>query len=461
MLDGTTFSTTLSVLDPYPASEYVLSVTGISTFEGVLLGQPATGATSARTSTIVLSGGGTLVNDGTIALGATSLLASAELDDEGVITLSEARGATPYRQVSMQNLQNLVNDGSITDLQGPILVGGTLSGTGTITLSSTVVSSAETDGAGLDVLGPVSAGQVVDLVGVLDSVHLGNFQHPYTDGLFAGTIRDFNSQGSIFINSAVPLDGASFSNDDLTLTSSGTPVLHLHVVGSYAANAFYVSANPPGSNLYRASVAACYAIGTRILTARGEVPVEELAVGDRALTVLGQELSPIRWIGHRALDLRRHPAPELVRPVRVRADAFGPARPARDLCVSPGHALHVDGVLIQAERLVNGISVVQEAWDRVTYWHVELERHDVLLAEGLPTESYLDTGNRAAFANGGAFLELHPDFKPRHAAETGLDLRAAGAEVTIHRVWVALVDRTRQTSRRLRLWRARRWGWWG
>src|SRR6185436_15037675 len=44
------------------------------------------------------------------------------------------------------------------------------------------------------------------------------------------------------------------------------------------------------------------------------------------------------------------------------------------------------------------------------YFHVELERHDVLLAEGLPCESYLDTGNRAAFANGSGVVQAHPDF---------------------------------------------------
>ncbi len=162
----------------------------------------------------------------------------------------------------------------------------------------------------------------------------------------------------------------------------------------------------------------CYVTGTRILTARGEVAVEALRVGDRAVALLGQGLARVRWIGERTLDLRAHPDPRAVRPVRISAGAFGEGRPLRDLCVSPGHALYVDGVLVQAERLLNGVSIRQEAPDSVTYWHVELERHDVLLAEGLPAESYLDTGNRTAFRDGGAFLQLHPDFRPRHWAQT-------------------------------------------
>ena len=164
--------------------------------------------------------------------------------------------------------------------------------------------------------------------------------------------------------------------------------------------------------------APCYCAGTRILTVGGEVAVEALRIGDRVMALLGGGLAPVRWIGHRTLDLRGHPAPERVRPVCIRRGALAEGQPHRDLRVSPGHALLVDGVLIQAELLVNGISIVQEDTDRVTYWHVELERHDVLLAEGVPAESYLDTGNRTGFAEAGAFQELHPDFRPRHWAET-------------------------------------------
>jgi hypothetical protein len=73
--------------------------------------------------------------------------------------------------------------------------------------------------------------------------------------------------------------------------------------------------------------------------------------------------------------------------------------------------------------------VAQLKRDKVEYWHVELDAHDILFAEGLPAESYLDCGNRTAFANGGAFVEAHPDFKPKHWAETCLPLVKQGPEV--------------------------------
>jgi hypothetical protein len=144
----------------------------------------------------------------------------------------------------------------------------------------------------------------------------------------------------------------------------------------------------------------CFATGTRLLTAAGEIAVEHLSVGDLVPTRLGRRLAPVRWIGRRAVDCRRHRRPSEVWPVRVRAGAFGPGQPARDLVLSPDHAVHVAGALVPVRYLVNGASVRQQAVDQVEYWHVELATHDVLLAEGLPVESYLDTGKARGAAPG-------------------------------------------------------------
>jgi hypothetical protein len=183
---------------------------------------------------------------------------------------------------------------------------------------------------------------------------------------------------------------------------------------------------------------ACYVRGTRILTDKGERAVEDLAIGDLAVLASGG-LSPIRWIGHRAIDCSKHPDPRAVWPIRVSAGAFGEKKPIRDLWLSPGHSIAVEGALIQAVALQNGKSVAQQEQSRVEYWHVELERHEIIVAEGLPAESYLDTGNRTAFVNGGAFIEAHPDFQPKHWAETCLPLVVEGPE--IERTKSLLLDR--------------------
>jgi Ca2+-binding RTX toxin-like protein len=152
---------------------------------------------------------------------------------------------------------------------------------------------------------------------------------------------------------------------------------------------------------------ACYACGTFILTDRGEIAVEDLTAGDNVTTFSGA-YCPIRWIGHRRIDCSRHPAPRLVWPVCVGAGAFGESLPRRDLWLSPDHAVYLRGVLIPIKLLVNGSTIRQIQVNAVTYYHVELSRHDILLAEGLPAESYLDTGNRYMFENGGAAVLLHP-----------------------------------------------------
>jgi V8-like Glu-specific endopeptidase len=150
-----------------------------------------------------------------------------------------------------------------------------------------------------------------------------------------------------------------------------------------------------------ASSLPCFRQGTAIATPSGERPVESLAAGDLVLTASGAA-RPVIWMGHRRVDCRSHARPQVVWPVRIQAGAFRPGQPHRDLFLSPDHAVSVDGVLIPIRCLVNGRTIVQQACPSVTYWHVELDRHDVLLAEGMPCESFLDTGNRRTLVTGQA-----------------------------------------------------------
>ena len=163
----------------------------------------------------------------------------------------------------------------------------------------------------------------------------------------------------------------------------------------------------PLTSVVTSTLVICYAAGTLIRTPRGDVPVESLNVGDFVLTSSGQA-RPIKWIGHRDIDCRRDPNRRAVQPVRIAAGAFGPEQPSQDLFVSPGHAICVDACgesLIAAGDLVNGSTVACVEADMVSYWHVELDSHDILIANNLPAESYLDMGNRAFFAEAGAALD--------------------------------------------------------
>lgn len=171
----------------------------------------------------------------------------------------------------------------------------------------------------------------------------------------------------------------------------------------------------PGTVMSSEGALQCFAAGTCIETADGPIPVENLAEGDEVCLISGAA-APIVWIGRRTIDLLSHPKPERVGPIRIAPHAFGLGRPYRPLWLSPDHAVFVEGVLIPVKFLMNGSTITQNVAAAVTYYHVELARHDVVLAEWLPVETYLETGNRSAFENGGGVIQLHADFSPNGAA---------------------------------------------
>jgi T5SS/PEP-CTERM-associated repeat protein/uncharacterized repeat protein (TIGR03803 family) len=216
------------------------------------------------------------------------------------------------------------------------------------------------------------------------------------------TITAFTSGDMISIPSLTFASTQVVNTNTLDLLDAGS-----NVVGTLTFNASTVSGTTLAAGVTGA--APCYREGTLIETDHGPIAVETLRIGDHVLSHFGG-LVPVQWLGWRRVDCRNHPQKEDVWPVRVDADAFGPGLPRRALWLSPDHAVYVDDVLIPIRYLINGATISQVAMDAVVYYHVELPSHDVLLAEGMPAESFLDTGNRNAFANGGPAVQLHPDF---------------------------------------------------
>jgi hypothetical protein len=311
------------------------------------------------------------------------------------------------------------------DVEGAdFIVGGTIVNTYTVVLPSALGGPETVSGGGTIDIG---SGGTVEAAGSVQADIQFNFRDATGDILkldalsaadtvaFAGTITSVGAGDTIWLpNVPTNLDGvattATYDPGDqvLTLSLGGTAAITFDIAGSglTAANSVLVNADTNGG----IDLVTCFAAGTRIATPLGDVAVEDLRAGALVEVLLGGTAEPVVWVGHRHLDCRRHPNPGHAWPIRIRVGAFGAGQPHRDLWLSPDHSVYADGVLIPAKRLVNGSTIEQIEVDAIDYYHVELPRHDVLLANGLAAESFLDVnGNRGFFANGGAPVILHPD----------------------------------------------------
>ncbi len=159
-------------------------------------------------------------------------------------------------------------------------------------------------------------------------------------------------------------------------------------------------------------VATCFMPGTMIATPGGEVAVETLSRGDLVLTSDGRS-APVSWMGRQSVARIFADAEDVV-PIRIRKGALGENAPVRDLLISPDHAILVDGALVQAGALVNGVSIVRETGvaPNFTYFHLELEDHSLILAEGVAAETFIDNVARRAFDNWAEHEALYPNGKP-------------------------------------------------
>lgn len=146
----------------------------------------------------------------------------------------------------------------------------------------------------------------------------------------------------------------------------------------------------------------CFLPGSMIRTMSGDIAVEDLAIGDQ-VTVVGQDrqTSTIKWIGKsRATAKVGMPLDMSDYPVRILANAIADGVPYKDMLITPEHCLFFEGKFIPARMLVNGATIFFDtSIKEYDYYHVETERHSVIIADGMTTESYLDTGNRKMFTS--------------------------------------------------------------
>ena len=220
----------------------------------------------------------------------------------------------------------------------------------------------------------------------------------FSQASLSGTISIPSTPGYIDIGGTTfqvygsTADGHNLVLGPTNVTGSG-PFFVLSDTGQPPQSAIVFNSNNP----YTAPAPVCFAAGTLILTIAGEVPVESLAVGDTVVTASGGQ-RPIRWVGGTRVHVAAATRASDVMPIEFKCGALGENVPSRDLVVSPGHRMLLDGMLFQAESLINDLTIVRKPVAAIDYHHVELDEPDALLANGAAAESFVDVGNRSGFS---------------------------------------------------------------
>ena len=224
-------------------------------------------------------------------------------------------------------------------------------------------------------------------------------------------------------------DDDDVDNDDNGSRTAGQPAFSKAITLAYNTEPTAGTGNDTNTTLdFGFNAAPCYCGGTLILTDRGEVPVEHLAIGDLVMTMSG-EAQPIQWIGRRSYSGRFALGQKHILPICFKAGSIADSVPRRDLWISPHHAMYLEGTLIEAKDLVNGVSIVQaERVEKVEYFHIELETHDVIIAEGALSESFIDDNSRGMFHNAHEYWARHPD-APREPVRYCAPRRDEGYEI--------------------------------
>ena len=250
----------------------------------------------------------------------------------------------------------------------------------------------------------------------------------YVDG--AATVNvlanDINPSGGVLV--VTHINGVPvFAGDSVTLPTGQTVTLNADGTFFFEAdsdvetvNFTYQVQNDLGqtdTGFVTVETIPCFAAGTMISTVTGQVRVENLQAGDLVHT-LDDGLQPVRWIGRRTVTGRGK-----FTPIILAKNALGRHN---QLVLSPQHRVMLKDpkaelffgnleVLVAAKDLVNGTTIVARERDQIEYVHILFDRHQVVISEGLETESFLP-GPQISHAFAAATLEeictIFPELDP-------------------------------------------------
>ncbi len=218
-----------------------------------------------------------------------------------------------------------------------------------------------------------------------------------------GAVCEFLSYEGTFMATNGPANGLTSTNVGVSqsgTTSAGTSLQIDPATGLWQSS---MPETPKEVNI-------CFLEGTKILTSEGYKNIESLSVGETVMTDSGNEL-PIKWLGIQTKNPQDVTDFKLSFPILIKKGAISNLVPLNDLWVSPNHAVLIEDLLINAGALVNEVNILQTyPTEEYRYFHIELDSHELLIAEGLQAESYLPQNeNRSNFDNCAEFETNYPD----------------------------------------------------
>ncbi|MBS1034296.1 Hint domain-containing protein [Gluconobacter cerinus] len=368
-------------------------------------GATASGLTLETLGTVVVSSGGTVYNTVISSGGGLGLAGTASgtvVNSGGVLEINSSGVAQ----------DNTITSGGAIDADAGSVVGTTtVSSGGSLTVaSSAAISGVVTIANGGSATIWNNAGGTIDLVG--DTNHGLTISGLENGGTVSTVISGYTGTGpgdsdSIDLAGVSPT-GATYSypsNDQVVVTLSNGNTITLNIEGVKTTGFALVSDGNGGS-----LAEVCFLAGSLISIPSGTIAVEKLAVGDNVTAYVDgtETVRQVTWAGQARCTVRPHLALDQAGyPVRILKNAIAEGVPFKDMLITAEHCLFFDGKFVPARMLVNGRSIFYDtSITSYDYYHIETADHSVIMADGMLTESYLDTGNRRAFRQNNAVVSI-------------------------------------------------------
>lgn len=376
-----------------PNSDGIITIT--SDYNGWTIDGAKASSSIGTTGSDVVIDAGVSVNATNWTVGSTT--SSATVTNNGILTLTNPDTIKPGSKIIVGDGGTLILGGYATTTYGLIEFSGSpntpLGGGGTI---------------------EIAAGTTPSIIGFITNI----------------------TENDTIIIDGMSADGYTYVDGIYTLTSNGTPIIGTSSFQLPAANegTTFTVTTVDGKTYLNADVVVCFLAGSMIRTADGEVAVEDLQIGDQVVTFDSEtgveSVRPVVWVGKAsAMAHVGLPDDQAGYPVRILKDAVAEGVPYKDLLVTSEHCMFFEGKFVPVRMLVNGSSIFYDksivAYD---YYHIETAEHAVISANGMMTESYLDTGNRRSFRQEGKVASIGGRAKT-WAAD-------AGAELCVDRAFV-------------------------